>query len=236
MLYIAVFSLMIFLSTACNDKKQPDVSGINTSKTKLEALPRHLEDIKTPDDAIKALKDGNQRFMNGQFEHIHIKRIGADSEDDPEPFVGIITCADCKIPPEILFDQDKKFVMIMKTPANVEDEDVLSQLNSAVEQQGLKVIVVLGHNDCAAIKSVLGKEHQFEDTGKLATLITQAMPPVGDTVNAVNVTAKKNVQLTIQRIVAKSPLIGSAIKDNKLKMFGAFYDVKTGELIYDGDL
>lgn len=224
--------ISIFFAYTCSDK-QSNIPPLKPSTTKLEAIPQNLDHLNTPEDGLKALKDGNQRFMNGQFEHIHIKRISANSEEDPEPFVGIITCSDCKIPPEILFDQDNKFVMVIKTPANVEDEMTLTKLNAAVEHQALKLIMVLGHNDCRAIKNVLNELPG--DSTRLSSLIAPAIDR-NDTLNLVDNTARKNVKLTMQRIPSKSRLIDSLIKVNKLKITGAFYDAKTGRVIYDNDL
>jgi len=152
-----IIAALALISFACNTKQPDNPTLANTPKSKLEAVPNEL-DINTPGEAFKALQEGNKRYRNGQFEHIHIKRVTGQPNEDPIPFVAILTCTDLKIPAEILFDLDKSNILLLQTAGNVADANVLTALKSSLGSKKLKLVLVLGHNNCGAIQRVLNND------------------------------------------------------------------------------
>lgn len=229
--FLLIITLVLGFACEVPKTKLPPVT---VPQTKLEAEPQHLSKIKTPENALYALVEGNKRFMNGQFEHAHIKRV-TSSDDDTQPFVGIITCTDCKIPPEILFDLGHKFLMVFKSPANVVDEKTLTALNTAILKQSLKLVLILGHNNCRTIASFLQNKVQFSSDTSLLPGIP-AISSRRDTLNEVDEAAQVNVKLGMQRLPAQSHLIDSLLKMHKLNIAGAYYNDKNGTVTFEQNL
>ena len=159
------------------------------------------------------------------------------TSDDQHPFVAVLGCIDSRIPAEIIFDQGIGNMFVARVAGNVEDPFILGSLEYATKVKGSKLIVVLGHNKCGAINGAI----DGVELGNLTGLLDQIKPAItpdknGDRSKTSDNTTRQNVILTMHRIHQKSLLINQLIKDGKLKMIGAYYNVTNGKVIYEDDL
>ncbi|CAN5728834.1 hypothetical protein BH10BAC3_BH10BAC3_05610 [soil metagenome] len=231
---VKAFLLVILISfTSCQNLKKENTESPGASNKKLEALPNELAVIESPDDALNALKDGHARYKNGQFEHIHIKRVTTEPEEEAHSFVAIIACTDFKIPTEILFDLDKQNILLLESPANTDDEKIAAVLKSANGLQKIKLVLVLGHSDCETIRNIVTNK---TDTASeiIKDQITAAIPANRtDTLHLVENTVLNNIKLTMNRLTFRNAAIDSLLKKDRLQIKGAYYNVATGKLLFD---
>lgn len=184
-------------------------------------------EILNSSDAIAELKNGNQRFLENKLVNTNYKQRIDETKEGQKPHSVILACMDSRVPPEIIFDQGIGNIFTIRVAGNIEDDNILGSMEYAVEHSGSKLIVVMGHNHCGAVKGAV-KDIKL---GNLTQLVEQIKPAMTtDTANAniVDETAKNNVKMTINDIVAKSEIIKEMIHEEKIKIVGAFYDIETG--------
>lgn len=185
----------------------------------------------TPDQALAELIEGNKRFIEKKIlnHHHDLSRL-AEVAKDQAPFAAILGCADSRVVPEITFDQGIGDIFVVRVAGNIAvTEDVASE-EYAVVALGVPLIMVLGHERCGAVKAALDAKNL---PGVLTSLVDAIKPAIkssakqpGDRLtNAV----KTNVKLQVKRL-KKSSVIASAIKEGKLKVVGAYYDLDTGKV------
>lgn len=200
-----VLITLLFSASFAQAQKQ---SG-NSASNKKSAV-KHA-DIKTPGDALAELKNGNQRFLDGKQININYKDEIEATKDDQHPHSLILSCLDSRIPPEIIFDQGIGNIFVARVAGNVEDPNILGSMEFATKVKGTKLIVVMGHNKCGAVKGAIDNA----ELGNLTQLVEQIKPAItGDKANAdlmMNESAKKNVELTIADILKQSPVISDLV-------------------------
>ena len=222
-----LFSTGLFLAS-CNQQnaKEENISHQETSSTH-EAVT-----INSPDDALAEMKAGNQRFLDGKPVNTDYKSQIEHTKNDQHPHTLVLSCLDSRIPPEIIFDQGIGNIFVARVAGNVEDLNILGSMEFATKVKGTKLIVVMGHNKCGAVKGAIDNAQ----LGNLTQLVAQIKPAiVGDTTNMENMlneTSKNNVKMTIEHILKSSPVISEMIKENKVKIVGAYYDIATGRVTF----
>lgn len=223
-----IFFLMVTvgcLSFSCGEQ------NIKSSESKVndKAITSKQIIIQTPDDAIKELKNGNDRFLQSKLINTKYKEQIEQTKPGQKPHSVILTCMDSRVPPEIIFDQGIGNIFVLRVAGNIEDENILGSLEYAVEHANSKLIVVMGHSHCGA---VTGAVEDFK-LGNLTQLLDQIKPAIksdpGDP-NTINESAKNNVKITIADILNRSVTINDLVKDKKISIVGAFYDIETGEV------
>lgn len=186
--------------------------------------------INNADEALAELKNGNQRFMEGKLYNTNYKEDIEQTKSDQHPHSLILSCLDSRIPPEIIFDQGIGNIFVARVAGNIEDLNILGSMEFATKVKGTKLIVVMGHNKCGAVKGAIDNA----ELGNLTQLVDQIKPAItGDKSNMdkmLNETAEKNVQLTISDILKQSPVLAELVKQGTVKIVGAFYDLTTGKV------
>lgn len=143
----------VLLYIACNHQDAVSNPAMPISNTRLVAV-EDASNIKSSAGALKILQDGFKRYLDGQFRHIHIKRINNnDTQEHFDPAIAILTCTDLAIPADILFDTDKKDLLILKTGADTATAAALDEIKAAADRN-TKLVVVLGHKDCASLQNL----------------------------------------------------------------------------------
>lgn len=219
---------LITMLFAANTGNAQDSSN-NSSKQITHVEGKH-EGIHSPDEALAELKDGNQRFMDGKLINTNYKGEIELTKNDQHPHSLILSCLDSRIPPEIIFDQGIGNIFVARVAGNIEDANVLGSMEFATKVKGTKLIVVMGHNKCGAVKGAIDNAQ----LGNLTQLVDQIKPAIcGDKANMdmmMDATAKKNVELTIADILKQSQVISDLVKEGKVKIVGAYYDLTTGKV------
>ncbi len=188
--------------------------------------------INAPDDALAELKIGNQRFVDGKLTKTDYHEQIEHTKSDQHPHSLILSCLDSRIPPEIIFDQGIGNIFVARVAGNVEDPNILGSMEFATKVKGTKLIVVMGHNKCGAVKGAVDNA----ELGNLTQLVNQIKPAItGDKSNLdlmLDETAKNNVRMTIADILKESPVVSELVKDGSVKIVGAFYDLTSGKVSF----
>jgi carbonic anhydrase len=193
--------------------------------------PVIAENPPNPDRALQLLTQGNQRFVENKrkYPNQEWKRITAVAPSQA-PFAAILGCADSRVPAEIVFDRGFGDIFVCRVAGNVATPEEIGSLEFAALVLGVKVIMVLGHERCGAVKAAIQGGPLPGHIGSLTQAIKPAVESsknqAGDKVeNAV----KANVRLQAQRCKA-SPVLNQLIEQGKLKIVGAYYDLDTGKV------
>ena len=192
---------------------------------------------KTPREAWQAMVDGNHRFVSGELAHPRqdIDRREALAEKQT-PFAALFGCADSRLSAEIIFDVGLGDLFVVRNAGQVIGETILGSLEYAVEVLGVPIILVLGHDECGAIRATINDvEGNMNASGEfIHKLVAQIRP----TVLAANAQGKHeiddvtelHVQDTINEMLTSSNLIAEAVKSGKLAVVGANYKLTLGEI------
>ena len=196
----------------------------------------------SPDEALRILKDGNARYVDGKLQHPHQgpERRALTSGQGQHPLAAILTCSDSRVPPEIIFDQGIGDLFVVRVAGNVAATDEVGSIEYAVDRRSAPLVVVLGHTQCGAVGAVL-------DNTKLppniANLVLPIKPAV-DKAREANPQAAKdellkaaitaNVWQALDDMLRLSPSIREKVKEGKVKLVGALYDLDTGQVQWLG--
>lgn len=222
-LTVLILSVVLF---SCGQKKTDSGANGDAVKTKKH---EHVT-INTPDDAIKELKNGNIRFVEGRLENTDYKEQIENTKADQHPHSVILSCLDSRVPPETIFDQGIGNIFVARVAGNLSDDNILGSLEYGAKVKECRLIVVMGHSKCGAVKGALDNA----ELGHLTQLVAQIKPAItGDKSNPDNMldeTSRKNVKLTIEKILKSSEVLAELVKEGKLKIVGAYYDIATGKV------
>jgi carbonic anhydrase len=198
-----------------------------------DALTREQRDKMTPDDIISLMKKGNQRFRAGQREDRNFLRQQQASAKGQYPAAVVLSCIDSRAPAEIIMDLGIGDIFNARVAGNITDQDILGSMEFACQVAGAKVVLVMGHTDCGAIKGAIAQVQ----LGNLTHLLARIRPAVEATQydgerasknNAfVNAVARKNVELTMTNIRQESAVLQNLESNGGIKIVGAMYDLDT---------
>ena len=202
---------------------------------------KETQSMMTPQKALDVLKEGNIRFQNNfKFNRDLLKQVKETSEGQ-FPFATILNCIDSRVSAELIFDQGIGDIFSIRIAGNFVNPDILGSMEFACKLAGTKLIVVLGHTACGAIKGACDDAKLGNLTGMLAKIkpAVEAVTEPEDknqrnssNIEFVNNVAKKNVQLTIDQIVKESDILAEMQKKGEIKIIGAMYDISTGKVLF----
>ena len=194
----------------------------------------------SPAEATKMLQEGNERFVSKNTLSIDYTAQVVQTATGQYPFASVLSCIDSRIPTEIVFDQGVGDIFNARIAGNFVNEDILGSLEFACKLAGSKVIVVMGHTSCGAVKGAcdhakLGNLTQMLD--KIAPAVNAIETPEGTdrsskNLDFVNKVAVKNVEMTISNIKSQSPVLNEMYEQGEIDIVGAMYDVKTGRVSF----
>ena len=193
----------------------------------------------TPEKALELLKEGNQRFLRGTPRERKLNQQVIETAYGQYPFASIIGCIDSRVPTSLIFDQGIGSMFSARVAGNIVNDDILGSLEFACKLAGAKLVVVLGHTSCGAVKGACDQA----ELGNLTALLSKINPAVmavtepenpeeRTSKNAafVDAVALENVRLTVQNVRTYSNVLRSMEKEGAIKIIGAMYDVTTGEV------
>lgn len=183
------------------------------------------------DMALSMLKKGNERFATMHEKHPDVgKKRRKEMLKGQHPFVVILSCSDSRVPPEIIFDLGLGDIFEIRNAGNVLDEHIIGSIEYAVMHLGVKLIVIMGHQDCGAIKATLSGKY---DTKYIKSLEDSIKPAVEDCIkkgletNSENV-VKAHVMQDIEELLAQDSDLVKYMKDNDVKITPAYYHLDSG--------
>ncbi len=195
----------------------------------------------SPVTAVELLKEGNTRFVeNKQAGRSLLKQV-EDTSKGQYPFATVLSCIDSRVSSELIFDQGIGDIFSIRIAGNFVNEDILGSMEFACKLAGTKVILVLGHTSCGAVKGACDDAK----LGNLTAMLGKIKPAVEGTsspedaslrnsknLEFVNNVAAKNVKLTISRILDESPVLAEMQKDGDISIVGGMYDIQTGKVTF----
>jgi carbonic anhydrase len=183
----------------------------------------------SPDESLKELIDGNRRFTSGQmtsFEH-DLAMLKQHTAEKQEPFAAVLSCADSRVPVELLFDQTIGHLFVVRVAGNIISPEIIGSLEYGAAVLGVKVLLVMGHGNCGAVKAaIVGKAVP----GQISALYPHLRPAVDQAGPDLEATVKANAKIQASLLREASPVLAELIKENKLKIVSGYYDIASGEV------
>lgn len=189
------------------------------------------------DGSMKMLVEGNQRYMQGAFQHPNQQaERRTEVAKGQHPFAIVLTCADSRVPPEIVFDQGLGDLFVIRVAGNIIDDAILGSIEYAAEHLGTPLVVVMGHERCGAVSAAIGSG---EVEGHIGSLVRAIKPAVvkaksmpGDMVEN---SVKNNVAMVVEKLQNNKPILSHLVEKGKLKVVGAYYDLDDGSVSFLDD-
>jgi carbonic anhydrase len=181
----------------------------------------------TPDAALREMLAGNQRFTAGRLtaheEDLSIlKRHTAEKQ---EPFAAVLSCADSRVPVELIFDQSIGHIFVTRIAGNFVTPEIMASLEYGAAVLKVKAIMVMGHTNCGAVKATIeGKDVP----GQISALYQHLQPAVKQAGSNLEAAIKMNAKLQSALLREASTVISGLVKDNKLRVAAAYYDIAGG--------
>jgi len=208
----------------------------------MKTLTKEMQAATTPSMALDILKEGNKRFMNNLKANRNLLQQANETSDGQHPFAVILSCIDSRTSAELIFDQGLGDVFSIRIAGNIINEDILGSMEFGCKIAGSKIIVVLGHSKCGAVKGAC----DHVKMGSLTALLSKIQPAVYDektvTENRnssndefVEKVAAINVKRTVHAIIERSPILKEMIETGEIEIIGGNHNITTGEVSFYDD-
>ena len=207
----------------------------------MKAHTRETQATMTPEKALQYLKEGNQRFQSNLKANRNLLEQVNDTSEGQFPFATILSCIDSRVSAELVFDQGLGDIFSVRIAGNFINEDILGSMEFACKLAGTKLLVVLGHTSCGAVKGACDHARM----GNLTALINKIEPAVdavkepkdeslrnSGNLEFVDNVAEKNVQMALDNIRKDSPILAEMEKNKEILIVGAMYDISSGEVTF----
>jgi carbonic anhydrase len=195
----------------------------------------------TPEKSLQYLKEGNLRFQNNLKANRNLLEQVNDTSEGQFPFATILSCIDSRVSSELVFDQGLGDIFSVRIAGNFANKDILGSMEFACKLAGTKLVLVLGHTACGAIKGACDDAK----LGNLTSMLAKIKPAVkavstpedaslrnSSNIQFVNNVAAKNVHLTIDRIVNESEVLAEMQNNGEIKIVGGMYDIHSGAVTF----
>lgn len=189
----------------------------------------HAQSKLTPGEALTELVEGNKRFTSGRmsaYEH-DLAILKQHTEEKQEPFAAVLSCADSRVPVELVFDQSIGHIFVARVAGNVITPEIIGSLEFGAAVLGTKVILVMGHSNCGAVKATM----QGKDVpGQISSLFPHIQPGVDQGGTDLASATKANAQVQAKLLRESSTVISGMVKSGSVKVTSGYYDVGTGSV------
>jgi len=183
----------------------------------------------SPDAALQALLAGNKRFVDKRLTSLDedLAILKQNTVEKQEPFAAVLSCADSRVPVELIFDQSIGHLFVVRVAGNVATSEIIASLEYGVAVLGTKAILVLGHGGCGAVKATIdGKAVP----GQISQLYAPIRPAIEAAGNNLDAAIKANARNQASLIATASPLMAELIKEKKLKIVAGYYELRNGSV------
>jgi carbonic anhydrase len=207
------------------------LAGLTTNSARglYQAQRDVIQRPESPERAIDLLLEGNQRYVAQKLisfqEDLDI--LKADTEEHQEPFAAVLSCADSRVPVELVFDQSIGHVFVARVAGNIATPDTIASLEYGAAVLGVKAILVLGHTNCGAVKATLAGKAV---PGQISTLYQYIHPAIAGANGDLTTASRQNAVLQASVLRETSPVLAELVKQKKLAVRAAIYDVGSGKI------
>jgi carbonic anhydrase len=182
----------------------------------------------TPDAAWQRLLEGNRRYVDGKPQAPRRDAARrADVAETQKPFAAFLSCADSRVPLEIIFDEGIGDLFVVRDAGNITTPEVIASLEFGTLVLGAAVLVVVGHTGCGAVKAAMAGDAV---PGQISTLYQHIMPAVDRGGKDLDAVTRANVEIQARTLRQASPVIAGLVRDGKLAVRGVVYDIRSGRL------
>ena len=200
---------------------------------------KNTQELITPSVAIDILKDGNNRFVQSKMHARNLNQQVVDTSSGQFPFAAILSCIDSRVSAEHVFDQGIGDIFSVRIAGNFANQDIIASLEFSCKVAGSKLILVLGHTSCGAIKGACN----HVELGNLTKMLENFNEPMDiasknhedcsvENKDFVYDVTKANVECTIDKILAESSVLKEMHDNKEIDVLGAIYDVSTGVVTF----
>jgi len=210
----------------------------------MKTLTKEMQAAITPTMALDLLKTGNKRFIDNIKINRNLLQQANETSDGQHPFAVVLSCIDSRTSAELIFDQGLGDIFSVRIAGNIINEDILGSMEFGCKVAGAKIIVVLGHTKCGAVKGAC----DHVEMGNLTALLNKIQPAVFDEKtetenrnssndNFVEKVSMINVKRTVEAIMQRSPILKEMIEKGECGIVGGNHNISTGEVkFYDDTL
>lgn len=193
--------------------------------------------VVSPDQAIKRLMGGNQRYASGKTQARSFRSTRAALASGQNPYACILSCADSRVSPEFCFDEERGDLFVTRVAGNYVTNDILASLEYGVEVLNSRLVMVLGHTRCGAVSAaVKAFEKQAEFPGHIQTIVTALLPSVRAAAeqthkdSLLEAATIENIKRTVRQLKEAMPILSRAVQAGQIKVIGGLYDLATGKV------
>jgi carbonic anhydrase len=209
----------------------------------MKTLTKEMQAAITPAIALDLLKEGNKRFINNLKINRNLLQQANETSEGQHPFAVILSCIDSRTSAELIFDQGLGDIFSVRIAGNIINEDILGSMEFGCKVAGAKIIVVLGHTKCGAVKGAC----DHVEMGNLTGLLAKILPAVNEEQKTkenrtssnpefVEYVAELNVKRTVKSIRERSPILKELIETGEIGIIGGMHDIATGEVTFYHDM
>jgi carbonic anhydrase len=206
------------------------LAGLTTASPRALGQARDtIQRPETPDRALNLMIEGNQRYVAQKLVSFQedLDILKAHSEEHQEPFAAVLSCADSRVPVELVFDQSIGHLFVVRVAGNVATPDTIASLEYGAAVLGTKAILVLGHTNCGAVNATIAGKAV---PGQISTLYQYIHPAIAGANGDLTTASRQNATLQASILRDTSPVLGELVKEKKLAIRSALYDVGNGKV------
>jgi carbonic anhydrase len=183
----------------------------------------------SPEAALQQLIDGNRRFIEGRMTSFDedLTVLKTKTVENQEPFAAVLSCADSRVPVELIFDQSIGHLFVTRVAGNIATSAIIASLEYGVAVLGTKAIIVLGHANCGAVKASIEAKAV---PGQISALYPYIRPAVDQAGTNLDAAIRANAKIQAALLRQSSPVLAEHIKQNQLKIVAGHYDLASGKV------
>jgi carbonic anhydrase len=191
--------------------------------------PASAQSTMSPDEALKALMDGNRRFVERRLTSFEedIDILMQHTAEKQEPFASVLACADSRVPVELVFDQSIGHVFVNRVAGNIATSEIIASVEYGAAVLGTSVFMVLGHGNCGAVKATIAAKAV---PGQISSLYSYLRPAVNQANGDLDAAIAANARIQAQLLRESSTVVAGLVKEGKIKVVAAVYDLASGKV------
>lgn len=244
MLHKNIFRFVLFIAAlslffACAPQQEQEPSETMEDEPVSDVMTKEDQEALTPEQIIERLKEGNERYINNELTLRNFQEQVSKTSGGQYPEAVIISCIDSRVPVEHVFDRGVGDIFVARVAGNFVNEDILGSTEFGTAVAGSKVVVVLGHESCGAVKSAIDDVR----LGNITAMLSKIKPAVEmtdeyegekstDNNDYVTEVVNNNVSYTMEQIRERSSILADLEENGEIVIAGAFYDLDTGKVTF----
>ena len=203
------------------------ISGVGTEV--VGSRSASAQSAMSPDDALRALMDGNRRFVERRLTSFQedMDMLRQNTAEKQEPFASVLACADSRVPVEVVFDQSIGHVFVNRIAGNIATSEIIASVEYGAAVLGTSVFMVLGHGNCGAIKATIAAKAV---PGQISSLYSYLRPAVNQANGDLDAAIAANARIQAELLRESSTVVADLVKDGKIKVMAAVYDLASGKV------